>query len=103
MSLNNEDKKILESLSVPALRFLSKIAEDKDFSEFKKLIGVLVDYEKNRTFGLAENEKLLIEHAYARGRVSSYIQTATLMLSARGEIERREQKRKEAMEKSRNK
>lgn len=95
MTISNEDRKILETLSVPALRFLSKMAEDKDFEEYKKLINVLVDYEKNRTFGLPENDKLPIEHAHARGRVAAYIQSAVLMMSARAEIERREKKRRE--------
>lgn len=94
-TLNNEDKKILESLSVPALRFLSKMAEDSDFKEYNKLIGALIDYEKNRTFGLPENDKLLVEHAYSRGRVAGYVQSGVLMAGARGEIERREAKRKE--------
>lgn len=95
MTINNEDKKILENLSIPALRFLSKMAEDVDFKEYKKLINVLVDYEKNRTFGLPENDKLLIEHANSRGRVAAYLQSGVLMMSARAEIERREAKRKE--------
>ena len=94
MKNSNEERKILEKLSVPALRFLSKIAEDKDFESYKKLVNELVNYEMERTFGLPENENLVKEHAYARGRVAGYIQSARLMASARAEIERREEKRK---------
>lgn len=93
--MTNEEKKILEKLSVPALRFLSKVAEDKDFPEYKKLVNELINYEMERTFGLPENENLLKEHAYSRGRVAGYAQTGRLMMGARAEIERREAKRKE--------
>lgn len=96
--MTNEEKKILEKLSVPALRFLSKMAEDKDFSEYNKLVTVLVDYEKNRSFGLPENDNLPREHAYSRGRVAGYIESGRLMMGARAEIERREAKRKEKHE-----
>lgn len=95
MTNSNEERKILEKLSVPALRFLSKIAEDKDFDSYKKLVNELVSYEMERTFGLPENENLLKEHAYSRGRVAGYIQSAKLMVSARAEIERREAMRRE--------
>lgn len=93
--MSNEEKKLLESLSVSALRFLSKIAEDKDFGEYQKLVEGLISYEMARTFRLPENEKLVIEHAYSRGRVAGYTESGRLMLGARAEIERREAKRKE--------
>lgn len=99
MKITNEERKILEGLPTSGLRFLSKIAEDKDFESLKKIIEGLVDYEKNRTFSLIENDKLLLEHAYARGRVAGYIETLKLIMGSRAEIERREEERQKQVEK----
>ena len=78
---------------------MSNIAEDKDFEALKKIIEELVDYEKNRIFGLFENDKLLLEHAYSRGRVAGYMETIRLIMGSRGEIERREEKRQKELDK----
>jgi len=96
MKITNEERKILESLSVSLLRFLSKIAEDKEFEQYKKFVNQLVDMEKNISFGLPEDDRLLSKHAYSRGRVGGYLESARIMAFARNEIERREAKRREA-------
>lgn len=94
MKITAEDRAILGKLSLTSLRFLSKVAEDKDFPAYIKLMEELCNFEKDRTFGLNEDDKLLVEHAYARGRVAGYLQSATLMSAARSEIERREDERR---------
>lgn len=95
MKLTTEERKILEGLEVTGLRFLARISEDKDFESFRKIINHLIDVEKNIVFGLTEDDKLKTEHAFARGKVAGHIQTAKIIMGARGEIERRNKKREE--------
>jgi DNA-binding MurR/RpiR family transcriptional regulator len=96
MKLTPQQRKILEKFSVGGLRFLAKIAEDKDFESLRAVVDYLIDVEKNVVFGLPEDKLLATEHAYSRGKVGGLIEALTLIMSARGELERREQKRKEA-------
>lgn len=100
MKLSQQEKKILEQFSVEGLRFLSRIAEDKDFKSLQAVVDYLIDVEKNIVFGLPEDKLLATEHAYSRGKVAGLIQAIKLIMSARGELERREEKRKEVREKN---
>ena len=94
MKLTPEERKILEKFSVEGLRFLAHIAEDKDFKSLQGVVDYLIDIEKNIVFGLPEDKLLATEHAFSRGKVAGLIQAIKLIMAARGELERREQKRK---------
>lgn len=97
--LSPVEKDILRKLSVSELRFLSKIAQDKDFETFVKITEILVDYEKNYVFKISENDKdLPILKANARGRAGGYTQFGRLIVAAGSEIERREKELEEKKE-----
>mgnify|MGYP001619882220 FL=1 len=98
--LDDVDRKILKTLSVSELQFLSKIAHDKDFGILTKIILSLVNYEKNYIFLIPDShEKLAVLKAKAVGRTDGYLEFQKLMLAAGEEIERREkelEKKKES-------
>lgn len=93
--LSAVERDILRKLSLNQLQFLSNIAHDKDFDTLVKITEILVDYEKNYVFKLAENEELAILKANARGRAGGYTQFGRIIVAASSEIERREKEREE--------
>lgn len=89
--LTSVERDILSKLSLVELKFLTKIAHDKDFSTFIRITEVLVDYEKNFVFKIDESDPLLsVKKANARGRAGGYTQFGRIILASSEEIERRE-------------
>ena len=94
IKLSNEQRAILEKLTIRQLEFFSSISQHKNFPEFNKIINMLVDIEKEKFFG--ENEydekRLGLDHAYSRGSIAGLIQMLRLISVSQHELEKRTEK-----------
>lgn len=94
IKLTVEQKAILAKMTIRQLEFFSRIAQDKNFPEFPKIVNMLVDIEKEKFLG--ENEydekRLVLDHAYSRGSVGGLIQMLRLISVSQHELEKRTEK-----------
>lgn len=97
MRLNNEERIILQKLSIEQLQFFKKLASDKDFSTLKDVVNVLIDVEKNIFFATNEAkgtpDTLYAQHAYARGGIGKLTTLLRIIVAAEYEIDLRENER----------
>ena len=96
-TLSAEERKLLEHLDREQLQFFSKIKGDKDYELFRDAVNLLIDYEKNIFFSEDESqytrEVWQAKHAYARGKVASFVMLLHLLVGSVAELERRQGKK----------
>lgn len=97
VKLNNEERLILQKLSIEQLQFFKKLASDKNFSSLKEVVNILIDVEKNIFFATNESkltpDTLFAQHAYARGGIGKLTTLLRIIVSAEYELEVRENER----------
>ena len=91
VGLSAEDLNILSVLSTEHLRVLASISTSgKQVEVLVFLARLVIDREKEYSFRLQEDEKLVTNHAYSRGKAAFGTQFIHLLGGASKELARRE-------------
>lgn len=84
-------RKLIDEMSIEELQFFNNVAKNRDFPKFKEYIRRMIDYEKEYFFSLPEEDaqKLIVEKAFARGKVAALTELLYTITGSQDELEKR--------------